>query len=432
MKILFALSNDSDDSLETRILSQYKEKNGYGFEFDRAINLSEISEKLASDSYDLIILNEELEANNPITLEKLRHIKNISKETRIILVFNNENKDDAFIRALQISKFDSISSDEIIMGKVIDLIMGKNISETRDDTTYSNKLRLFNINKEKSTTTQKVITKEIVKYIPATPHDYKKIIGVLGCKQKGKTTIIDLLATQLSAEKIKVAVLDLTKEGSFYRLKCWSNQEEGDRDIKRLELLENGERIPFEIDKYYHLYAQNKFNVKEYDVFKAVEVLKANYDIVFIDLSRIQETFKYIFTDIYFVHDLNILDLIEFKNLIRKVKKNEISLYKTKIIINKVINSKVKLDDIIQGLRFPLNEIEEEKEENFIDIEDNKIFSIPFSLKLMENSLNAAYNGDEFISISDEIKSNILEIARDIYPMKVKRKGILEELFKTK
>ncbi len=430
MKILFAINEDLDDSLETRILNKYKEQNGYDFEFDKATNLNEIIEALENNvSYDLLVLNEELRINNPVTLEQIKQIKNVSKETRIILIFNSENKDDNFIKTLHnLEIHDFISSEEIAMEKIIDLIMGRDISKTEKNKIHSNRLKLFNTSTEKPSA--KVITKEIIKHVPETPHDYKKVVGVLGCKQKGKTTIIDLLATQLSGEKVKVAVLDLTKENSFYRLKCWINQDEGDRGIKRLELLEKGERKPFEIDHYYHIYAQNQFNINGYDIFKAIETLKTEYTIIFVDVSEVRESFKYIFTDIYFVHDLNIIDLKELKESIKEIKKGGITSYKIKIIINKVINAKVKPGDIIAGLKLPLNEIEEEKEENFVDIKDHKVFSIPFSIKLMENALNAAYKGDELVFVPDEIKNSILEISKDIYPTKAKQGGLLKEIFK--
>ena len=94
--------------------------------------MNEIIEALENNvSYDLLVLNEELRINNPVTLEQIKQIKNVSKETRIILIFNSENKDDNFIKTLHNLEIHDFISSEKYYGKIIDLIMGRDISKKK-------------------------------------------------------------------------------------------------------------------------------------------------------------------------------------------------------------------------------------------------------------------------------------------------------------
>ncbi len=245
MKILFALNEDLDHSLETRILNEYKEQNGYGFEFDKATSLNEAAEKLENNyrTYDLLVLNEELEINNPITLEKLKRIKNISKEMRIILIFNKENKNDDFIKTLYTLEIDFISSEEVTMEKIIGLIMDKDILQVIDKenqkeiTSLKNKFKEISIDFNKFSFKDQSVFKS--KTLPNTNKVHKNLtIGIGGVSNGSGTTHTTLgLASYLRKIKNKVAIVEFNNKPQLSRLIAYSNIQNKDYfSINKLDI----------------------------------------------------------------------------------------------------------------------------------------------------------------------------------------------------
>lgn len=123
MKILFALNQDLDNKLETKILSEFKRIQGYNFEFDKAINMRQVREKISQD-FDLLILNEELDINNPVKISEIVDIRNLSQEMRIILIVNSENKDETFIEIMHsLGIYDLLLTEDISMDNLLNLII---------------------------------------------------------------------------------------------------------------------------------------------------------------------------------------------------------------------------------------------------------------------------------------------------------------------
>lgn len=121
LKILFALNQELNNNLEMRILAEYKKEYGYGFEFDKAINLEEINIKLKD--FDLLILNEELQINNQMSLKEIEAIKNVASDTRIILIASSENKSDDFIEKVNsLEIYDLMLSEDISIENIVFLI----------------------------------------------------------------------------------------------------------------------------------------------------------------------------------------------------------------------------------------------------------------------------------------------------------------------
>ncbi len=269
MKILFAINEDLDDSLETRILNKYKEQNGYGFEFDKATNLNEIIEALENNvSYDLLVLNEELRINNPVTLEQIKQIKNVSKETRIILIFNSENKDDTFISTLHnLGIHDFVSSEEITMEKIIDLIMGRETILTK------------NKSKEISVDFNKIIPKSQNFFKNKTLQNINKtkknlIIGVGGVSSGSGTTHTALgLATYFKEMANEVAIVEFNNKPQLSRLMTYTDRQ--DKDYFSINKLD----IYFQKSMKQNL---NNFN-------QTILKLKSNgYNYIIIDFGRLK------------------------------------------------------------------------------------------------------------------------------------------------
>lgn len=121
MKILFALNQDLNNDLELKISNEYKKEYGYSFEFDKALSIDEIKGKLKD--FDLLILNEELELNNPMPLKEIEEIKKMAKTTRIILIASSENKTEDFIKKVSnLGIYNLMFSEDISMENIIFLI----------------------------------------------------------------------------------------------------------------------------------------------------------------------------------------------------------------------------------------------------------------------------------------------------------------------
>lgn len=263
----------------------------------------------------------------------------------------------------------------------------------------------------------------------------KRVVGFMGNRQKGKTTIIDLIATAMSEERLKVAVIDFTDKQDLYYMKCWCNLDREESDIARVDILSIGKLEPFKINKNYHLFTQNRPVAKKEEVYRIVETVKAEYDIVLMDIDTYKDDYKYIFDDIIFVHDLSIIDIKELKDRMKVVIKSGVSVSKFKFIINKKVNAKIKVNDILVCLSEPIREIEDRLVEGIggegggdgvgvggigntelahINLGNNLVYTIDLSEELVKNQLDSIYKGNGIVDMPDGIKEGIRVIMEGI------------------
>lgn len=96
MKVLFGVFQNNDKTFENKVLNKYIENGGEEFQYNSEFYLQGIKEEL-KNSYDFLIVNEELEKDNPITIQYLDEVTDKYPELKIILLAN-EHKNDMFLK----------------------------------------------------------------------------------------------------------------------------------------------------------------------------------------------------------------------------------------------------------------------------------------------------------------------------------------------
>lgn len=121
--ILFGISQSSDKVLENGILEKYKEKVGKDFTFDSDYYNAGILQLLNEKQYDILIIKEDLEATNKITVDFLDKITDNHRGLRIIFIANNEHVGDNYIkRIFALGIYDVIYKEHLTLDNIVDLI----------------------------------------------------------------------------------------------------------------------------------------------------------------------------------------------------------------------------------------------------------------------------------------------------------------------
>ena len=279
----------------------------------------------------------------------------------------------------------------------------------------------------------KIITKIKKQYIHSIPKDYNKIVAFTGDRKVGTTTIVDLVAREFSKKGKKVVVLDLTENKTLFYMKCWGNEDITREEKNGLALLNKGIKHPIQVDDNYSLYTQIGEKLDKFDFFNVVEQIRYDTDIVLIDMdfNTKCEWLKYGVTSLYVVKDLNVLDIINTKNYLKKLIKQGVNSKKMQLIINKNIKSKVKPSDILNSITEPIPYLEFDSDDNYLEI-NSKIFTIDYEDDFYKELINSYVYVDERLKISDKIQSQIEEICLDIYPIESRRKkkGLFRNLLR--
>jgi len=282
---------------------------------------------------------------------------------------------------------------------------------------------------EKETTTKekiktKVVTKVEKQYIHSIPKDYNKIAAFIGNRKVGTTTIVDLVANEFSRKGKKVVVLDLTKSKTLFYSKCWGNESITEEEKRGLSLLNKGIKHPIIVNENYTLYTQIGNGLEDFDFFNSIEQIRYDNDIILIDMdfnSR-YEWLKYGVTALYLVQDLNIMDILETKEHLKKILSAGVNGKKIHLIANKVVKCKVKPEDIIHSFKEPIPYLEFDSKANYLSI-NSEVLKVGFDENFYKELLTSYMYVDEKLKLTDGIKEQIQNICNDIYPMDKTEKG---------
>ncbi len=200
--------------------------------------------------------------------------------------------------------------------------------------------------KKKSILMSKFLKKEVpVNSIVKKEHYLKNkniAVAFIGLKGKGKTTIIELLANQLSKSKINVSILDLTQNRDLWKINCWDDEDCSE------------DEMAYKLNSHCTLYSSK--TIFEGDVLSKIGGLKANCNILLIDCdsSTASQTFA-ICDTIFIVHDMNIKDIIDLKELALDISELATS-NKITLILNKFIDSGADEEIILKLLTNPIKQ----------------------------------------------------------------------------
>jgi len=123
LKILFALNQNDDTTIEEMLLSEYKSIIGADFQYSKEYDLSGVNKRLFLENFDVLVINEELERNNGVTTSFIDDLTD-RLPIRIILIIRFDHEVDNYVRRLfNIGVYDLLYSHDITKENIVNLII---------------------------------------------------------------------------------------------------------------------------------------------------------------------------------------------------------------------------------------------------------------------------------------------------------------------
>lgn len=278
---------------------------------------------------------------------------------------------------------------------------------------------------EKKVIQEKIVTqvveKKVVEQHFDVPEDYRKTVCFVGAPKTGTTFCINAIGTYLAKQKIKTAMVDLTRKRDLYTIYTYDNT--GKRNIagESLRYASSGKNEPLVYEKLSVYTAVPGEDRKSYNPNVLVDTIVKNNNVVLIDadFSTPLDYFR-LAQDIYIVQDMNVLNINQITIFLRELKQRGIGMEKVKIIINKYVNCALSSKDIIDGIAtytsYDLKMFDE-----LFNPKKVQYFILPFDVENYTKYVEMVYKySNKFSSFTKNFQENLNEIINSIYPTKGK------------
>ena len=263
-----------------------------------------------------------------------------------------------------------------------------------------------------------VVEKEVVRNVYEVPKDYKKTVCFVGAPKVGTTFCINAIGTYLSRNKIKTAIVDLTKKRDTYTIYTYDN--EGKRRIaaESLKYASNGLNEPLIYDKLSIYTGMPGEDRKAYSASVAMETIASNNNAILVDTDFTTpiDYFR-ICQEIYVVQDMDILNINQLTMFLRNLKSKGISMNKLRVIINKQVKCILTAKDILEGIAtytsFDLKMYDE-----LFNSATIPYYVLPFDVENYKKYIEMVYKySNKFATFSEDFKQNLEGIINSIYPV---------------
>lgn len=271
--------------------------------------------------------------------------------------------------------------------------------------------------KEKIVT--QVVEKKVVEQLYDVPKDYRKTVIFVGAPKVGTSFCINAIGTYLAKQKIKTAIVDMTRKRDMYTIYTYDNT--GKRNIAgdSMKYASNGKNEPLIYDKLSIYTAVPGEDRKSYNPNLLVETISKNNNVVLIDadFSTPLDYFR-LANDIYIVQDMNILNVNQITMFLRELKQRGIGMEKVKIVINKYVDCSLSSKDIIDGIAtytsYDLKMFDE-----LFNPKRIQYFVLPFNVENYKKYIDMVYKySNKFASFSKDFQENLNAVINSIYPTK--------------
>ena len=262
-----------------------------------------------------------------------------------------------------------------------------------------------------------VVEKQVIQQVYDVPKDYKKTVIFVGAPKTGTTFCINAIGTYLAKQKVKTALVDMTRKRDLYTIYTYDNS--GKRNIagETLRYASAGKNEPLVYEKLSVYTAVPGEDRKAYNPNVLVETISKNNNIVLIDadFSTPLDYFR-LAQDIYIVQDMNVLNIQQLTMFLRELKQRGIGMEKVKIIINKYVDCSITPKDIIDGIAtytsYDLKMFDELFHPKRI-----QYFILPFDVGNYIKYVEMVFKySNKFSSFTPEFQKNLNQIINTIYP----------------
>ena len=406
-----------------RIISYYKNQSGvadkYNEIFDRIATqytneqLKVIINFLPADVKQHLAFNNEkykalMNTVNP-TLQPTPGVNNVAQQT------GNEKQSQP-----QPQQSQQVQKPQHIIDNNKDV---SNRVEVKKEPQIVEKIVVQQVEKPASVVTQ-VVEKEVVRSVYEVPKDYKKVVCFVGAPKVGTTFCINAVATFLARNKVKTAIVDVTRKRDTYTIYTYDN--EGKRNIaaQSMKYASSGMNEPLIYDKLSIYTGMPGEDRKTYNANVAIETIMANNNVILIDSDFTTPTdFFRLCQEIYLVQDMDILNINQVTMFLRELKSRGIPLSKLRVIINKHVKCALTSRDILDGIA-TYTSYDLKMYDELLNVNQIPYFILPFDVENYTKYVEMVYKySNKFATFTDFFKENIFKVINSIYPVAGTMKG---------
>jgi len=257
-----------------------------------------------------------------------------------------------------------------------------------------------------------------------------KTIAVVGAPGIGTTFIVNILGTIASQRGVKTAMLDITKNKGLY----WFYSDD---TYKRTDIVENcfsslgnGQAKPVSVgrnrnlDLYTTIPGGKESSVINYKHRQVLDTAKSNCQLLIIDcdFDTPLDYFDYA-TEIYIVHDLNLLNVPKTQTFLKKMKSKNVNWSKLKMIINNSVKSSITAKKVVKNALTYASDPNMTYTEEYPEIKD--YYEIPLDSANYSNYIDSMESGKiNFDRFTDNFKKAFNSIADIVIGSDGKKKGL--------
>lgn len=384
-----------------RIISYYQNQNGVTDKYN------EIFDRIAVQYTD----------------EQLKVIINfLPQDVKQHLSFNNEKYKILVKSQMQQEQAEQTSTQtttKIVQKpkEVLDKQKDANAIQIKKEPEIIEKIVVQKVPSEPKVVTQ-VLEKEVIKNVYEVPKDYKKVVAFVGAPKAGTTFCVNAIGTYLAKNKVKTAIVDLTRKRDTYTIYTYDN--EGKRNIaaESMRYASNGINEPLIYEKLSIYTAMPGEDRKAYNAGLVVDTIMQNNKVVLIDadFTTPSDYFR-LCQEIYVVQDMDILNIHQLTIFLRQIKARGVPMNKIRVIINKHINCALTAKDILDGIAtytsYDLKMFDELFNSNAIPY-----FILPFDAENYKKYVEMIFKyQNKFNSFTQDFRESLGKIINSIYPI---------------
>ena len=373
-----------------RIVSYYNNQNGVADKYN------EIFDRIATQYTD----------------EQLRIIINfLPDNVKQYLAFNNEKY--KFILSIPDTSTQSANPQEVLNAK-----NDANAVEIKKEPEIIEKIVVKQAPASAPQVITEVLEKEVVKSVYEVPKDYKKIVCFVGAPKVGTTFCINAIGTFLARNKVRTAIVDVTKNRDTYTIYTYDN--EGKRNIaaESMKYASNGMNEPLIYEKLSIYTGMPGDERKSYNANRAIDTILQNNNVVLIDsdFTTPPDYFR-LCQEIFVVQDMDILNIPQLTLFLRNLKERGVPMSKIRVIINKHVKCALTAKDIIDGIA-TYTSYDLKMYDELFNSSNMPYYILPFDISNYTKYVEMVYKySNKFASFTDDFRANLNNIINSIYPI---------------
>lgn len=291
-----------------------------------------------------------------------------------------------------------------------------NAVQIKKDSNMAERIVVQQVPQERVVT--QVVEKEVLRNVYEVPKDYKKTVCFVGAPKVGTTFCINAIGTYLARNKIKTAIVDLTRKRDTYTIYTYDN--EGKRHIaaESLKYASNGLNEPLIYDKLSIYTGMPGEDRKTYNSSVVMETVLQNNNAVLIDTDFTTpiDYFRQC-QEIYIVQDMDILNINQLTMFLRNLKSKGISMQKLRVIINKHVKCALTAKDILDGIA-TYTSYDLKMYDELFNSASIPYYILPFDIDNYRKYVEMVYKySNKFATFSEDFRQNLEKIINSIYPV---------------